>query len=70
MAQSNGNRVPLAVRVWHWLTALLFLILTITGIDLHFARPDSAPVIDYNWANWLHDWLGLALSGLYVLFLG
>ncbi len=69
MARADASVVPVSVRIWHWLTAALFLVLTLTGIDLHFADADSALIMDYGWANSLHDWTGLALSGIYVAFL-
>jgi len=69
MPRAEASVVPGSVRIWHWLTAALFLVLTLTGIDLHFADADSALIMDYGWANSLHDWTGLALSGIYVVFL-
>lgn len=60
--------VPLWIRVWHWATALLFLLLVVTGILLHFAVPDIA-VMDYAAATTVHDVAGIALAVVYGVFL-
>jgi thiosulfate reductase cytochrome b subunit len=63
--------VPAWVRLWHWITAILFLVLTLTGLILHFAAPGFIPM-DYAMATTLHDVSGIALAiayGLHLLYL-
>jgi thiosulfate reductase cytochrome b subunit len=64
-------QVPLWVRLWHGLTALLFVVLTLTGVVLHFAAP-GLTVIDYAVATSLHDISGILLAvfyGIHLIFL-
>jgi thiosulfate reductase cytochrome b subunit len=60
--------VPVWVRLWHGLTAVLFLVLTITGVILHFAAPGFT-VIDYAAATTLHDVGGIVLAIVYGIHL-
>lgn len=59
---------PLWLRVWHWIVALLFVILAITGIVLTYSTSEFA-LIDYALADTLHQVTGIAFSGLFALFL-
>ncbi|MGH8502122.1 MAG: cytochrome b/b6 domain-containing protein [Gammaproteobacteria bacterium] len=64
-------RVPLWIRLWHGITALLFLVLTVTGLVLHFAAPGFTP-INYAAATTLHDVSGILLAvsyGAHLVFL-
>lgn len=61
-------RVPLWIRLWHGFTALLFLVLTVTGLVLHFASPGFTP-INYAVATTLHDVSGIVLAVAYAIHL-
>jgi thiosulfate reductase cytochrome b subunit len=61
-------RVPLWIRLWHGVTALLFIVLTVTGLVLHFAAPSFTP-INYGTATTLHDMSGIFLAVLYGIHL-
>lgn len=61
-------RVPLWIRLWHGITALLFLVLTATGLVLHFAAPGFTP-INYAAATTLHDVSGILLAVAYAIHL-
>ncbi len=61
-------RVPLWIRLWHGITALLFLVLTVTGLVLHFAAPGLTP-INYAVATTLHDVGGILLAVAYGIHL-
>ena len=37
---------PAWIRLWHWLNAVLILVLGITGLSLHFADP-KLPLVDF-----------------------
>ncbi|MFA9460073.1 cytochrome b/b6 domain-containing protein [Thiohalorhabdus methylotrophus] len=66
MTDGDSWAVVLWVRLWHWLTALLFLILSLTGVYLHFAPRGSAS--GYALANSLHDLAGIALAATYLAY--
>jgi thiosulfate reductase cytochrome b subunit len=61
---NHVTRLSLWIRLWHWLTALAFILLTITGIVLHFGSPGGA-VLSYDTATALHDLSGIFMSVLY-----
>lgn len=60
--------VPAYVRLWHALTALLFISLVISGFVLHYSSPEFT-LLDYGLATDLHDISGIALAVLYILYL-
>lgn len=64
----SALRLPLWIRLWHAMTALLFIVLTVTGVILHFTGPGFTP-ISYAAATTLHDVGGIALAVLYGLYL-
>jgi thiosulfate reductase cytochrome b subunit len=68
MTDQPPARVPLWIRVSHWLITLPFLLLVLTGVVLHFTVPGIA-VMPYALATTMHDWAGIALSIVYGLFL-
>lgn len=68
MIDKPSAPVPLWIRVWHWIMAILFLLLVVTGILLHFAVPGIS-VMDYAAATTVHDVAGIALAVEYGLFL-
>jgi thiosulfate reductase cytochrome b subunit len=59
--------LPLWIRLWHWTNAVLIIVLTISGASLHLADP-KLPLVPFETATRLHNIAGLALAGLYVLF--
>lgn len=60
--------IPLWVRIFHWVIAVLFLLLIVTGITQHFATAQFS-IIDYSLATTVHEVSGIILSIVYVLFL-
>ena len=60
--------LPLWIRVWHWLNAILMLILIVTGFSLHFADP-ALLLVGFETSAKLHNIAGLSLVALYVYFL-
>lgn len=54
----------LPVRIWHWLNALCFILLLISGIAMHFSQGELA-----TWAD-LHNITGLTLCAVWLLFIG
>ena len=65
---SHVIRLSLWIRLWHWLTALSFILLTITGTILHFGGSGGA-ALNYDNATALHDVSGIFMSVLYGVHL-
>lgn len=64
------NRVllyPGWVRAWHWLNAILFLLLIWTGVELHFARPRTAG-LGFELSRVVHNVSGILLTFNYLVF--
>lgn len=59
---------PLPVRIWHWVNAVGFVLLILTGIQLRYA--DIVGVLSYETAVDLHNWIGFIVIGNYFLWLG
>lgn len=60
--------IPLWIRIIHWIIAVLFLLLIITGITQHFATVEFS-IIDYSIATTIHEIGGIILAIVYVWFL-
>jgi len=58
---------PLWIRVWHWINALMFIVLIITGLSMQYSSPDY-PFIRFDRAVSWHNIGGLTVSGIYILF--
>ena len=61
------HHYPLFIRIWHFLNALLFLCLILTGLNLQFSNPDH-PFISLEASVRLHKICGIALTINYLLF--
>lgn len=59
---------PKFIRVWHFINALMFLLLILSGFSMQYTTPDS-PLIRFDIAVKLHDIAGIAVSINYLLFL-
>ena len=59
--------LPVWIRLWHWTNAVLIIILTITGISLHFGV-GTLPLVEFGLAANIHDIAGLALAAAYAVF--
>ena len=59
---------PLWLRCWHWGNALLFVILLITGISMHYSEP-GAPPFGFRADVLIHNASGILLTLFYGLFL-
>lgn len=58
----------LSVRIWHWANALLFLILILTGFNIHFTNQKGS-LIDFAEAVRLHQVCGGILVVVYLYYL-
>ncbi|MBU3989190.1 MAG: cytochrome b/b6 domain-containing protein, partial [Gammaproteobacteria bacterium] len=59
--------ISLWIRVWHWINAILILVLTVTGISLHFADP-NLPLVEFALSVRLHNIAGVTLIFAYLFF--
>ena len=58
---------PLPVRIWHWVNALGFVLLILTGIHIRYA--DLLQIVPFATAVRIHNWTGLALIANYFVWL-
>jgi thiosulfate reductase cytochrome b subunit len=59
---------PLPVRIWHWINALGFVLLILTGIQLRYV--DLFNVMSFEAAVKLHNWVGFTVIANYFIWLG
>jgi len=59
---------PLWVRIWHWINAVLFLALIVTGLSMQYSNPDY-PLIPFEQAVSWHNITGILLIADYIIFL-
>lgn len=60
---------PLPVRIWHWVNALGFVILALTGLQIRFS--DHVNIFGaYSMAIQLHNIAGFVVSASYLFWLG
>ena len=58
---------PLPVRIWHWINALGFIVLILSGVQIRYS--DLLAVMPFKLAVQLHNWVGFALIGNYFIWL-
>jgi len=69
MANTRIYLYPLWIRLWHVINALMFLLLILTGISLHYASVDSS-IIPFNLSVGIHNVCAIILVinyGIYVI---
>jgi thiosulfate reductase cytochrome b subunit len=59
---------PLPVRIWHWINALGFVLLILTGVQIRYI--DLFNLMSFEAAVKLHNWTGFAVIANYFLWLG
>jgi Ni/Fe-hydrogenase b-type cytochrome subunit len=57
---------PLPVRIWHWLNALGFVLLIVTGFQIRYA--DLFSLMSFEAAIKLHNWTGFAVIANWFLW--
>lgn len=57
---------PLPVRVWHWINAIGFIILILTGVQIRFV--DQVGLMSFETAVQIHSWLGFILLANYFIW--
>ena len=58
---------PLPVRVWHWINAIGFVTMILTGTQIRYI--DVFTVLSFRTAVTVHNWTGLLLIGNYFIWL-
>lgn len=58
---------PLPVRIWHWINAVCFVLLILTGIQLRYG--DLVGLMSYETTVDLHNWIGFVVIGNYFIWL-
>lgn len=66
-AEKKEYFYPLWLRFWHWLNALLFVALIISGITMQYATANNI-LMSFNTATSLHNASGILLTLNYLLF--
>ena len=59
---------PLPVRIWHWINALGFVLLILTGAQIRYV--DIFNLMTFEAAVKLHNWVGFTVIANYFLWLG
>ncbi|HTX53075.1 MAG TPA: cytochrome b/b6 domain-containing protein [Candidatus Baltobacteraceae bacterium] len=62
------RQYPVWLRVWHWSNALLFVVLLITGLSMHYSGP-GRPEVGFRTSVLIHNAAGILLTLCYGLFL-
>jgi thiosulfate reductase cytochrome b subunit len=58
---------PLPIRFWHWVNALGFIILIVTGAQIRFGN--ILHLVSFDTAVKIHSWLGFILLANYFIWL-
>lgn len=58
---------PFPIRIWHWINAIGFIILILTGAQIRFV--DSMGIMSFETAVDIHSWLGFILLVNYFIWL-
>ncbi len=59
---------PLSIRIWHWINAILCLLLILTGLSMQYSNPDY-PFMRFDLAVSLHNISGVLLTISYIWFI-
>lgn len=59
---------PLPVRIWHWLNALGFLTMIVTGLQIRYL--DLFQLMPFRTAVVVHNWVGFVLIANFFLWFG
>ena len=58
---------PLPVRIWHWINAIGFVALIVTGLQIRYAG--LIGLMSFEAAVDLHNWIGFVVIGNYFIWL-
>lgn len=57
---------PLPVRIWHWINAICFFFLILSGLQMRYG--DYIEIISFRDALWIHNVFGFILTGNFFLW--
>ncbi len=57
---------PLPVRLWHWINAVGFVLMILTGVQIRYVG--LIDVMSFRWAVHLHNWIGFVLIANFFLW--
>jgi thiosulfate reductase cytochrome b subunit len=61
---------PKWIRIWHWLNALLFIILIITGLSMHYTdKENAAYMVGFAKAVKWHNFAAIILTANYIFYI-
>ena len=58
---------PLPVRVWHWINAIGFVVMILTGTQIRYI--ELMELMSFRTAVTVHNWVGFVLIGNYFIWL-
>ncbi len=58
---------PIWLRIWHWLNALLFVVLILSGMSLHYSGSGDF-LFSFEVSMIAHNTAGIALSFIYLIY--
>jgi thiosulfate reductase cytochrome b subunit len=58
---------PLWIRTWHWINAVLCLILIVSGISMQYSNPEY-PFMRFDLAVSMHNIAGVILTANYLIY--
>jgi thiosulfate reductase cytochrome b subunit len=59
---------PLPVRIWHWINALGFVVLIVTGLQIRYVG--QIDLLSFRNAVVVHNWIGFVLIANFFIWLG
>jgi thiosulfate reductase cytochrome b subunit len=59
---------PLPVRIWHWLNAVCFVLMVLTGIQLRYVG--LVDIVSFRTAVAVHNWVGFVVIANFFVWLG
>lgn len=68
MANNKIYLYPIWIRIWHWLNAMLFILLILSGISMQYSNPENTLLISFEQSVLLHNFCGILISINYLLF--
>lgn len=68
-ARHEGTYInPLPVRIWHWINAVGFILLILTGFQIRYV--DLINLMSFESSVKLHNWVGFTVIANFFLWLG
>ncbi|MBN2595182.1 cytochrome b/b6 domain-containing protein [Labilibaculum sp.] len=69
MASEKLYLYPIWIRIWHWMNAILFITLLVTGVSMQYSNPENPLLISFERSVEFHNLCGILISLNYLLFI-